>query len=89
MERREADSPSANHGMTEAQVALYRSLTPGEKLLIALEKNASADALAEAGIRRRHPGAGDEEVRMRLASLKIDRERMIEVFGWDPDVHGR
>jgi len=39
--------------------------------------------IASAGIRRRYPSAAEEEIRMRLAALWLDREIMKKVFGWD------
>jgi hypothetical protein len=44
--------------------------------------------MAAAGIRLRHPGASEEEVRMRLAALWLSRESMIRVFHWDPAREG-
>ncbi|HEX5735952.1 MAG TPA: hypothetical protein VF131_24205 [Blastocatellia bacterium] len=45
-------------------------------------------AFARAGIRSRYPEASKEEVKLRLAALMLDRETMIRVYGWDPDVEG-
>ncbi|MCA8978022.1 MAG: hypothetical protein KDC98_25070 [Planctomycetes bacterium] len=46
-----------------------------------------ADAFAEAGIRRSHPGADDREVCLRRAARTLDRETMVKVYDWDPDAH--
>ena len=48
----------------------------------------AARALQMAGIRSRHPHASDEELRLRLASLWLERETMIRMFGRDPDIEG-
>ncbi len=45
-------------------------------------------AFARAGIKSRYPDASDEEVKLRLAALVLDRETVIRVYGWDPDVEG-
>ena len=45
-------------------------------------------AFARAGIKSRYPEASEEEVRLRLAALLLDRETMIVVYGWDPEVEG-
>jgi len=45
-------------------------------------------SFAMAGIRQRYPGASEEEVRRRLAAVLFDRETVVKVFGWDPDVEG-
>ena len=41
-----------------------------------------------AGIRQRYPEASEEEVRRRLAAVLFDRETVIKVFGWDPEIEG-
>jgi hypothetical protein len=50
--------------------------------------NQMCRAFAKAGIRRRYPEANEEEVRRRLAAVLFDRETVVKVFGWDPDVEG-
>ncbi len=45
-------------------------------------------AFAMAGIRSRHPDASEKELKLRLAALSLDRETMIRVYGWDPEVEG-
>jgi len=67
----------------------YRRMTPKEKLERVGQLNRSIRTLALAGIRQRH-GAdlSERELRLRLAALSIDRETMIQAFGWDPDEHG-
>jgi len=73
------------------------------KLQIALWAKASAvrkarmiDALCEdmrvlalAGLRVRFPDASPREQALRLGALSIDRELMVEAFGWDPLREGR
>jgi hypothetical protein len=50
--------------------------------------NETVERLAVAGIRKRHPGASDEAIRIRLAALRLDRETMLRAYDWDPDVEG-
>ncbi len=50
--------------------------------------NRMTRAFAMAGIRQRYPEAKEEEVRRRLAAVLFDRETVIKVFGWDPEVEG-
>jgi len=45
-------------------------------------------AFAKAGIRRRYPNAGDDEIKRRLAAVTLDRETVIKVYGWDPKNEG-
>jgi hypothetical protein len=51
-----------------------RSLTPAQRLRQASELTMAVRALAEAGIRLRHPGASPEEVRARLAVRLYGRQ---------------
>ena len=39
---------------------------------------------AEAAIRRQHPGIHEREAFLRTAARHLDRETMIQVYGWDP-----
>lgn len=50
-----------------------------------LDCNAAGEAMAEAGLRARHPEASPEELRLRLAALRLGRRLMIDAFGWDPE----
>ena len=43
--------------------------------------------LSEHGVRQRYPSADEHEVRMRAAALRLDRQTMIKVYGWDPAEH--
>ncbi|HKP11533.1 MAG TPA: hypothetical protein VJZ91_05460 [Blastocatellia bacterium] len=45
-------------------------------------------AFAKAGIRRRYPDAGEDEIKRRLAAVVLDRETVIKVYGWDPKTEG-
>lgn len=63
-------------------------MSPAEKLHLWAELCESAKALTEAGLRMRHPDASDEEIRMRLFATWLDRDTMIEAYGWDPAEHG-
>ena len=67
----------------------YRRMTPAEKLRRVEELNELALQLAAARVKRERPGIDDRELRLRLASLWLDRDSMIRAFGWDPDLHGR
>lgn len=68
----------------------YRKMTPAEKLQRVIDLNRTVEMMALARIRKQYgPNLSEREERVRLASLYLPRETMIEVFGWDPDVHGR
>lgn len=66
----------------------YRKITPQQKIKRVNELNKSIQQLALARIRRQYGEISERERRLRLASLWLDREIMIKVFGWDPKVKG-
>jgi len=36
----------------------------------------------------RYPAASDDEVRLRVFALRLGREAMVRVYGWDPATMG-
>lgn len=60
------------------------TLEPAQKFALFLDLQASTLAIAEAGIRLRHPAADDREVFVRRAALWLDPSTMRRVYGWDP-----
>ncbi len=70
------------------QFELWREMPDWRKLHLFGELCDTARALAEAGLRERHPHASDQEIRMRLAATWLDRATMIRFYGWDPVEHG-
>ncbi len=67
----------------------YRRMSPAEKLSIVGDLNQAAQEIALARIRAQYgPNLTEREERLRLAALRLDREIMVRVFGWDPEVEG-
>ena len=67
----------------------YRQMSPGEKLQAVQDMNRTVQLMALAGIRSRHGSdLSERELRLRLAALWLDRETMIEVYNWDPEIEG-
>jgi hypothetical protein len=67
----------------------YRRMSPQEKMRRVLDLNRTVEAMAAARLRRDYgPELSERELRLRLTALRLDRETMIEVFGWDPEVEG-
>lgn len=81
-------SPDTSPEAERLLIEWSRRASPAEKLALVLRLNARARALQLAGIRARHPNADERELKMRLASLWLDRKTMIAMFGWDPEEHG-
>ncbi len=67
----------------------YRRMSPREKWRRVVELNRAVEAMAAARIRSQYgPDLPERELRLRLAALRLDRETMVEVFGWDPEEQG-
>jgi hypothetical protein len=66
---------------------LIRAMTPGERAARVFEMTDFLQSLQEGDVRRNYPEAGDREVFLRVASRRLDRETMIKVYGWDPEMH--
>lgn len=73
----------------EILLAGYRRMTPAEKLERVADLNRAVQQMALARIRAQYgPNLSEREERLRLGALWLDRETMIAVFGWDPEVEG-
>lgn len=77
-------SPEAERILIEG----YRRMTPTQKLQRVESLNRALVLLQKARIRADYGDIPDEEMRMRLGALRLGRETMIKVFGWDPDEKG-
>src|SRR5579863_9255790 len=60
---------------------LVRRATPGERMKRALELSQTVRSLAEAGMRARHPHAGEREIFLRMARLYLGDELAQTVYG--------
>lgn len=74
--------------MLRFQLEGYRRMTPEEKLDRVRQLNLGVQQLALARIQTVHPAAGERELRLRLASLWLDRDTMLRVFDWDLRARG-
>ena len=71
------------------QLERYRRMSPAQKLYLVADLSLASRQLAEARIRAQQgPDVSRREIRLRLASLYLDRSTMIDAFGWDPEVEG-
>ena len=77
-------SPEAERFLIEG----YRRMTPTQKLQRVASLNRALMTLQKARIRAEYGEISEEEMRMRLGALRLGRETMIKVFGWDPDERG-
>jgi len=63
-------------------------MTPTQKLHRVASLNRQLVILQKARIRVDYGDIPDEEMRMRLGALRLGRETMIKVCGWDPEKEG-
>ncbi len=66
----------------------YRRMTPQQKLRCVSDMTRTVQQMALARIRKQYGDISEHEMRLRLASLWLDRETMIRVFHWDPKQEG-
>lgn len=70
-------------------IEAYRRMTPEERFAKLLDVLRAGELLMRAGIRDRHgQDIGEAEERLRIGALRLGRETMVELFGWDPEVKG-
>jgi hypothetical protein len=74
--------------MDAMMISGYRAMEPRKKLAQAGVMTRTVLILAAARIRKQHDGISERELRLRLASLWLDRDTLIRAFGWDPDKEG-
>lgn len=65
-----------------------RQFSPLEKFQQLGEMMKAGRQLSMMGIRRRYPKADEREIILRYGALTLDRETMIRVFDWDPEIKG-
>ena len=71
----------------EVFLDLQRKMPPEEKLAMVFGLIRLVHGFAEAALRQARPELDDHEIKMRLASRRLDREAMIRAYGWDPEAH--
>jgi hypothetical protein len=63
------------------QINLMRATPVWRKMDLLAQLNQAAKLFAISGLRRRHPGATDQEIRRRLADLILGEELAARVYG--------
>jgi len=79
--RNSALSSDTSPKMEALQIQLWRQASPTHKMQMLAQLNASARALALAGLRSRYPQASETEMRRRLADLLLGKELARKVYG--------
>ena len=65
----------------KVQMDLIRRMSPGERLARALEYSALVRSLAEAALRRAHPGASQRDIFLLAARQRLGAELFERVYG--------
>jgi hypothetical protein len=68
-------------------IDLHRKMTPGERVARVFEMTAFQEGLQRSSVRSMYPEASEREVFLRVAARRLDRETMLRVYGWDPELH--
>ncbi len=63
-------------------------MTPQQKMQRVSELTKAVQQFALARIRKQYGNISEQEQRLRLAALWLDRKTMIRVFNWDPQKEG-
>lgn len=71
----------------EVFLQLHRRMTPAQRVARVFELTEFQESLQRASVRAMYPQAGEREVFLRVAARRLDRDTMIQVYGWDPDLH--
>jgi hypothetical protein len=79
--RSSALSSDTSPKMEALQIQLWREASPTHKMQMLAQLNASARALALAGLRSRYPQASETEMRRRPADLLLGEELARKVYG--------
>lgn len=82
-----ADNDTPKH-IQRVLISGIRQMSPQQKLQRVSELTQAVQQLALARIRKQYGARSEHEQRLRLAALWLDRETMIRVFQWDPQVMG-
>jgi hypothetical protein len=71
----------------EVFLQLHRAMTPAQRLAKVFELTAFQEGLQRASVRSMYPHADEREIFLRVAARRLDRDTMIRVYGWDPELH--
>ena len=74
--------------MEAVQLRRLREMGPPAKARLVSELTAAANHFALAGLRERFPRAGERELLLRLAVLRLGDELVRDAYGWSADRNG-
>jgi hypothetical protein len=76
-------SRDTSRAAEDLQIDIWRSLTPSQKIDLAVGASEAARAMACAGLRRRYPCASDDEITQRFAVITLGRDLARQAY---PDI---
>lgn len=81
-------SADTTHEAQQMHFQLMRQLPGWKRLALACDLTQALRQLLLSDIRRRHPAAGEEEVRRRFIARVLPREDVIRAYDFDPTLEG-
>lgn len=78
-------STDTTYDIERRLVDAWRRMPACEKARQLLDCCRMVEQLSLTGVRLRHPNVDERELFLRAAALRLGRDLMIEVYGWDPD----
>jgi len=69
----------------EVLIELQRKMSPGDKLALTLQMSDMMLRGYRDRVRKEYPQAGEREVFLRAAALRLGRETVSRAYGWDPE----
>jgi hypothetical protein len=78
--RRAILSADTTAEIEDRQIAVWRRMSPAERLQLVRDATRAVTDLALAGIRQRHPGASERECFLRLAAIRIGVEATRRIY---------
>jgi hypothetical protein len=69
-------------------ISIHRSMPDWKKCQQIFSLIETGRQLALAGLRERYQNADEEELKKRYAALVLDKETVIKMYGWNPDIEG-
>ena len=70
----------------EVFLELQRKMTVSEKVAAVFEMSEMLLRMSLADVKRQYPKADEREVFLRMAARRLNRDVMLRVYGWHPDV---
>jgi len=71
----------------EVFLDVQRKMPPAQKIALVFAHTRMLFRMMEANVRALYPLADNREVFLRVTARHLDRDTMIRVYQWDPEMH--